>query len=61
MQFIAGQPVKRVLFCVPEGVTIGQMLDVYVEWLHAHPADRHMEASTLFYVATRDAFPCPKK
>lgn len=44
--------------CVPASVTIGQMMDVGVEYLRAHPETRHLDASSLMLDAATKAFPC---
>ena len=44
--------------CLPNGVTIGQVQDVVVKWLRAHPEKRHFQAAGLVAQALEDAFPC---
>ena len=46
------------LICIPDGVTNGQMTDVFVKYLRAHPEKRHKIASILAWEATQKAFPC---
>jgi hypothetical protein len=51
---------SKELFCIPDGATTGQAVDVFYRYLVAHPESRHMDASALAFVAFRDAFPCNK-
>jgi hypothetical protein len=44
--------------CIPDGVTTGQEVRVFVKWLEAHPEKLHDEAFFLFLDAMKDAFPC---
>lgn len=44
--------------CIPNGVTTGQEVRVFVKWLEAHPEKLHDEAFFLFFDAMKDAFPC---
>jgi hypothetical protein len=46
------------LYCVPDGVTNGQMAQVLMRYFQQHPADLHTDASFLLYFALMDAFPC---
>ena len=45
--------------CPPEGIENGQYVDVAINYLHAHPADRHNSARALILESLQDAFPCP--
>jgi hypothetical protein len=45
-------------FCVPNGVTQGQLKDVVKLWLHDHPETRHLSASSLVAAALKEKFPC---
>ena len=49
---------SKELFCVPLGVTNGQLVDVFYKYLDDHPAQRHMDAAVLAFFSLRDAFPC---
>ncbi len=40
----------------PSGVTVGQMTDIVVQYLKAHPEQRHFVASDLVYIALKIAF-----
>jgi hypothetical protein len=53
-----GRPPSRQLFCIPNGVTTGQAVQVSLRYLQQHPADLHMDAGDLLYFAFMDAFPC---
>jgi hypothetical protein len=44
--------------CLPYGVTEGQVMDVVVQALRAHPQRRHNGASGLVASALSEAFPC---
>ena len=48
------------LMCVPGEVNVGQMRDVGVRYLQAHPETRHRPAAELFIAAWAEAWPCPK-
>lgn len=45
-------------FCVPEGVTQGQMEEVVVRYLRRNPKDRHLSAVVLTGLAAMEAWPC---
>jgi len=47
------------LYCAPEGVTAGQMADVFCAYLKNDPKDRQMSAAILFRHAMTEAWPCP--
>ena len=44
--------------CMPNGVTAGQLLRVWIKWANEHPEDLHFEASSLVLNAYIEAFPC---
>ncbi|MEP1612295.1 MAG: Rap1a/Tai family immunity protein [Roseobacter sp.] len=44
--------------CQPDGVTYGQMLDVFEKYLRENPANRNIGARTLLVEALSEAFPC---
>ena len=44
--------------CTPANVTVGQVVDVIVNYLQANPKYRHISASLLAGAALREAFPC---
>lgn len=46
------------LFCIPTGVTNGQLRDIVVARLEATPAIRHLPAAAHIFTAFRDEFPC---
>ena len=50
---------EQIAFCVPEGVTIGQLVDVFAKYLRDHPEERHLHGAVLVITAVSDAFPCP--
>lgn len=43
-----------------DGMTQGQVVDVFKIWLINHPERRHDRADFLFLAALKEAFPCPK-
>lgn len=45
-------------FCIPDGVTLGQITDVICKALTDNPANRHWSASVLARASINDAFPC---
>ena len=45
--------------CFPEGVTAGQLGNVFAKFLRDHPKKRHWEGMVLVTAAIREAFPCP--
>ncbi len=47
-------------FCVPQGVTNGQIVDVVVRYFEATPEQRHFTAASTIAVALMKAFPCKK-
>lgn len=52
--------IQRKIFCPPEGVTIGQMLDVSLAYIERHPEKRHYRTIVLVSFGLMDAFPCSK-
>jgi hypothetical protein len=44
--------------CVPTPVTVGQVVDVIMKYLRAHPDRRHLSAWSLTRAALQSAFPC---
>lgn len=44
--------------CIPEGVTLDQIIDVYIAYLQSRPEIRHYEASTYVWISVLGAFPC---
>jgi hypothetical protein len=47
--------------CITKDVTLGQVQDVVVKYLVAHPETRHYSAGYLVGLAVQEAFPCPKE
>jgi hypothetical protein len=45
-------------FCLPEGATNGQYVDVFITYLVSNPGDRHNSARILAQMAFTEAFPC---
>jgi hypothetical protein len=46
--------------CSPDGMTVGQMVDVVKRYLHNHPQTGHEPAVIVIATAAREAFPCEK-
>ena len=46
--------------CIPNGVTLKQLIDVTKQYLRDTPAKRHQGADVLIVQAFRDAWPCPE-
>jgi hypothetical protein len=44
--------------CLPAGFTSGQLIEVAVKYLEAHPLQLHLSASSLVLNAYIEAFPC---
>lgn len=47
------------VFCLPEEVTVGQLVRVVVQHMNQYPAGLHMLASPQVEGALSTAFPCP--
>jgi Rap1a immunity proteins len=52
------QPVNGFEGCVSTAVGAGQVQDIVVDFLHEHPADRHLAAEGTVARAISEAFPC---
>lgn len=46
--------------CIPQQVTRGQLADTTIQYLEAHPEQRHLVAASLVKVAVAEKFPCQK-
>ena len=44
--------------CIPESVSNGQVIRVYVKWMNEHPETLHELDAFLFFSAMRESFPC---
>ncbi len=51
----------RILFCPPEGATVGQARDIALRHLLINPARRHHAAAGLVADALMEAWPCPQQ
>jgi len=47
-------------FCVPDGVTLEQLVRVVVKHLETRPAELHLTAGSHVLNALKKAFPCPE-
>ncbi|WP_140419918.1 Rap1a/Tai family immunity protein [Achromobacter denitrificans] len=45
-------------YCIPEGVTNGQLKDVFIKYLRLNPERRHLLADGLLVNAFAAAYPC---
>jgi hypothetical protein len=50
-----------VLFCIPEGVKVGQLASIVTTYLKNHPEKWNQSASELVIDALATAFPCKEK
>jgi Rap1a immunity proteins len=48
-------------YCAPNGITLGQVSDIFCQFLIANPAKRQISAIDLFNQALSNAWPCPEK
>lgn len=55
---LAFGPVARFSACVPNGVTVQQLIDITTNYLKAHPEVRQFTASSISAAALSYAFPC---
>ena len=55
---VTSGPVSGWRACVPISATVQQVRDVVVEYLTAHPENRHFAAVSLGAAALAGAFPC---
>ena len=51
---------QHALFCLPQGVTARQLVDIATNYLRDHPEQRHTVASADVALALANAFPCPQ-
>jgi Rap1a immunity proteins len=47
--------------CIPAGVTVGQLVDIALQYLEDHPEKRQLPAVTLVATAISEKFPCAPK
>ncbi len=53
-----GWKVKTPHFCIPDGVSVNQVRQVFLQYMKAYPEDWHMSAGSLALNAFRQAWPC---
>ncbi len=58
---VQGAAIKKVLYCVPDEVTVGQQIRVVLKYIRERPEKAHFPTSALAAVALKQAFPCPAK
>lgn len=46
-------------YCTPKGVNLGQVADIFCQYLTKTPSSRHLPAIEIFNTALGDAWPCP--
>jgi hypothetical protein len=51
---------QHALFCLPQGVTSRQLVDIATNYLRDHPEQQHTVASANVVLALANAFPCPR-
>lgn len=49
---------SKPLYCMPSGVTMGQMVRIIVKYLKENPEQLHEDGTMLIAAALRDAYPC---
>lgn len=47
-------------FCPSENVTLGQAIDVVVNFIERNPSELHRKFATLAHMSFLEAFPCPE-
>jgi hypothetical protein len=50
---------RKILYCVPNEVTNGQLRQVFINWAEKNPKDWQTVAVAGVIVALREAWPCP--
>jgi hypothetical protein len=53
-----GSPDKNKTYCVPGGVTLGQVIGVFLKYADEYPSALHLDAGFSLVVAMTVAFPC---
>jgi hypothetical protein len=53
-----GKQVSGTFFCMPEGATVDQAVDIVKAELAASPQHRHLPASAFVYASLSRAWPC---
>ena len=48
------------LYCMPQGVRMGQVRDIVLGYLVKHPERRQADSTMLIIFALADVFPCPQ-
>ena len=61
VEFVEGATKGVQTICIPDSATAGQVRDVVVRYLDAHPEKRHLHAGGLVWAALSAAFPCESK
>ena len=51
---------KQRIACLPDKVLLGQLEDIAMNYLRAHPEGRHHNAGSIITFALMKAFPCNK-
>jgi hypothetical protein len=49
---------KITTYCIPSGVTPGQLIDIVTKYIEGQPAKRHLSAPLLIETAIKSSFPC---
>ena len=51
-------PKNERLFCIPNGVTVGQMMRIFMKFSRDNPDLIHQEYISVIYASVVEAFPC---
>jgi hypothetical protein len=49
---------SKPLFCLPKGVSNGQVVSVFTRYLNEHPEQLHIDVPSLLVFSLGNAFPC---
>lgn len=46
------------IYCLPSGVTTGQVRDIWIKYMQDHPEARHISAELLYLASMKEVYPC---
>jgi hypothetical protein len=52
---------RQEVLCVPDAVSNGQLIEVFVAYMNAHPESLHEPEAMHFWNALQGSFPCKPK
>ena len=59
MQYMEGViDTKITTYCIPPGVTPGQLIEIVTKYIEQQPEKRHLVAAMLIEAAIKKSFPC---